>query len=89
MNIVRANTSRMTYHKERRVLVAEASELGIRPGPFPKEVLVQSHHRPGNVVRFVYDEDLAMRNEFWDGMEAHYKSTEPRTNAEYLVIIND
>jgi hypothetical protein len=80
------NTSLLQYKKDTLTLVGLMSEMPFNG--FPKSVLVRSHHT-GNLVEFVYDERLAERNEWWDGEEAHYKSNEPRANAQYLVLVNN
>lgn len=80
--------SQFSYDKDSKVLLAEASELGIRPGPFPRELDIYSPHTR-RTLRWVFDERKAERCEFWDGEEAHYLTHEPRCNAESLVIVND
>jgi hypothetical protein len=83
------STADFTYDKGRKRLLGEASTLGIGPGrTFPKELTVRSAHT-GRVVRWVYDEQAAAANEWWDGMEAHYRTYAPQCNADTLVIIND
>ncbi len=81
-------TKQFTYAKERRTLIADASDLGIGVGrTFPKTLLVKSHYT-GRLVEWVYDQRAAERAEWWDGMEAHYLPVES-VNAEHLIIIND
>lgn len=79
-------TATLNYDKATKTLLGELSDL--RLSGFPKRLVVTSHHT-GNKATFMYDEEAAMRAEFWDGMEAHYRCMEPRANAEYLILIND
>ncbi len=82
------STAALSFNKERRTLLGEASELGIRTGAaFPLEVMVRSAHT-GRVIRFAYDHAAAERNEWWDGEQAEYIPVE-HCNVERLVIIND
>jgi len=63
---------RFAFNKTSGLLSASLSDLGMRK--LPQEVEIRSH-LTGHVVRFVYDNEAAMRAEFWDGEMAEYKPT--------------
>jgi hypothetical protein len=84
---VAVSTQHMEWDKARKTLVAEASALGIPPGPFPRRLRVQSHYT-GRSVLWVYDAEAAERNEGWDGELAEYTPIDGTLNAQRLVVLN-
>lgn len=80
------STNQFSFQKKGRVLVAELSELGIPPGAgFPNSFDIRSAHT-GKVVRFVKNQEAAMRNEGWDGEQYEYFTLDCDIAA---VLIND
>jgi hypothetical protein len=57
-------------------------------GSFPREFYVRSHHT-NKVVKFIYDEEKAKRQEFWDGEYAEYIPEVPMKNIERAVVIHE
>lgn len=74
-----------SFDKTTGVLRAASEFFG---GCFPKEVCVKSQHT-GNVVRFVVDEEAALKAEFWDGEMCEYIPIDPTNNCNRLVVIHE
>lgn len=78
------NTNQFRFIKDHRVLLGNIIELvdGYLGG-FPSTMEIKSDHT-GKVVRFVVDEEAAIRNEFWDGEMCEYISND--TNTRVVLI---
>lgn len=74
-----------SFNQKAGVLVVASEFFG---GTFPKEVSVKSNHT-GNIVRFVQDEEAAVKAEFWDGEQCEYIPVDPTNNCNRLVVIHE
>lgn len=54
---------------------------------FPKYVVVRSNHT-GRVITFVANEEAAIANEFWDGMQMEYRACSP-CRVRKLVLLSE
>jgi hypothetical protein len=62
------NTNQFDYNKSSRTFVAEASDLGFKPGMIPVEISLTSE-RTGKVAAFTLDfieEDGSLKFEAWN-----------------------
>lgn len=79
---VNIGLSEFTFVKQRKELRIAKSNIG---GVYPDSITVRSHHT-GNEVKFVYDAEAAMRNEFWDGILAEYIPVQDIKNVASLIV---
>ena len=80
-------TSQFAFDKARKVLLADASELGVRPGDRLVSIKLLSTHT-GRVAFFEYDREAAIEAEFWDGELAEYRSKDGFASNLKIVIFN-
>ena len=72
------NTNQFSFNKDSRVLTASIFKfVDVRDylGGFPSKFDMVSGHT-GRTVKFVMDEEAAIRAEFWDGEMCVYKSND-------------
>lgn len=72
-----------TWDRQRDVLVAEASSLGLGVGAWPSEFFIAGG-KTRDLKRFVLDQETMIMNEFFDGEVYAYRSAQTATKVRIL-----
>lgn len=77
------NTKDLNWNKNTKTLMGDESVVGVNVGA--REVYIKSNVT-GRTIKFVYDQERAIENEFWDGVMCEYIPVEDCNVKKFVLM---